>query len=254
MRITKREGAEAGGEPEAGGLGAHGPAAAKRFFLIEYADEVRRGFRWMLRAPRPDESVVKRVSRGFARWSKLRKARLGSASVVGIVVLAYVIFSAQAGTTALLQAPPRTGGPSGPGTHHAMHNITDTVGENSEKSYDEMFNETKVFKTLTIVLTWTDESSPPTQVNQPDSLGLKIVAPNGKNYTAGPATNPQNGQGKVTWSLNDTGVDVGGNNWKVTVVGGNMGDNVRPTGRPCFPGVCPVDRSNAFDLVIDYTW
>jgi len=68
------------GENEAGvearGLGLQVGAPAKRFFIIEYVDEVRRGFKWMRTAPKPDTSVVKRVREGLTKWSRLRKARL----------------------------------------------------------------------------------------------------------------------------------------------------------------------------------
>jgi len=253
IHVPKRDDAanEAGGE--AGGLGLQVGAPAKRFFIIEYVDEVRRGFKWMRTAPKPDTSVVKRVREGLMKWSRLRKARLGAVIVVVIVGLSYGLFSAQSGTTPLLAAPIIPGGPGGPGTHHNTTHINDSVGEDSEKAFDEVLEAT-TFKSFTVVLTWTDEPASALQVNQPDSLGLKLLAPDGMNYSAGPATNPVGGQGKVTWSLNETGKNMGGANWKITVVGGNMGDIVRPSGRSCFPGVCPMDRSNTFQMTIDYSW
>jgi hypothetical protein len=253
IHVPKREGE--GDEPagQSGGLGAQAPPPVKRFFLVEYVDEVRRGLKWMRSAPKPETNVFAHVQRGLQRWSRLRKARLGAVIVVVIVGLSYGLFSAQAGTTPLLAAPIVPGGPTGPGTHHNGTNISDSVGENSEKAYDEVLP-TTTFKSFTVILTWMDESTPVTQVNEPDSLGLKLVAPNGMNYSAGPATNPVGGQGKVAWALNDTGKDMGGTNWKIVVVGGTMGDVVRPTGRPCLPGVCPIDRANTFQMSIDYTW
>jgi len=252
IHVPKRD--SEGDEPAggSGGLGPQAAAPAKRFFLLEYVDEVRRGFKWMLAAPKPERNLFAHVQRGLKKWSKLRKARLGAVIVVVIVGLSYGVFSAQAGTTPLLAPPIVPGVPGGPGTHQNL-TISDSVGENSEKAYDEILNATN-FKSFTVILTWTDESTPVTQVNQPDSLGLKLVAPNGMNYSAGPATNPAGGQGKVSWALNDTGKDMGGANWKIIVVGGTMGDVVRPSGRPCLPGVCPIDRANAFQMTIDYTW
>jgi hypothetical protein len=236
---------------EGGGLAPRPAPAAKWKFLFEYFGEVKRGFAWMRAAPKAEASVFVRTRRGLMAWSRLPKARMGAVAVVVIIGLSYGLFSVQAGSTPLLAAPAGGGGGGGPGANHGAWAINDTVNQNSQKDFNATLN-TSIFKSLTVTLTWTDEPSSSLMTNTPDSLGFTLLMPDGNNATAGPAPNPQGGQGKLAWALNSTGRDLGGTEWKFTVVGGNMGDFVRPSGRNCL--ACPADSSNAFQLRVDYTW
>lgn len=233
--------------PEAGGLAPQQVPAQKKLFLLEYFDEVRRGITWLRAAPKPDENVFQRINKGFRKWARGRKARLGGAVVVFIVVAAYSLFSAQAGSTPVLGPGP---GP-GTGPNNGTVPLSGTVAESSQTTVNATLNSTTV-AAMTVTLTWMDESYGGLRTNQPDSLGFDVMAPNGKNWSAPMSANPVGGQGRVTWQLTETNVDFGGTSWSFVVRGGTMGDCTRPTGLPCFAQ--PADTSNTFSLTVAYSW
>jgi hypothetical protein len=247
-RVEGHEGAPGG---EAGGMPVQAVPTTKKFFLVEYVEEILRGFRWLRSAPKPEEGVMPRVVRGFKKWSKGRKARVGMVVVVAIMAAAGGLFSAQAANTPIYTGPGGGGGGGGSG-RNGTYTTSSTVGENSEVPLVADFNGTGVYKSLTITLTWTDEPSSALQTNQPDSLGFDVVAPNGKNWTAGTATNPVGGTGRLTWALDETGTNYGAAGWQIIVKAGTMGDYTRPSGRPC--ALCSADTSNAFTLTAEYTF
>lgn len=249
ISLPKREGDE--GASSSGGLDPQVVPQVNKFFLLEYFDEVRRGFKWMRSAPKPETGVVPRVAGGLKKWSKGRKARMGVVAVIAIMIGAAVLFSAQAANTPVNNGPGGGGGGGG-GGNAGSFTETGNVGENSEVTVTANFNGSGVYQSMTITLTWTDQAAPPLQTNQPDQLGFDVVAPNGMNWSAGNATNPVGGSGRVTWSLNDTTTNFGAEGWQMIVKGGTMGDYTRPTGRPCL--ICGTDNTNSFTITVDYTY
>jgi len=243
------EGTERREAPE--GLGSPPPAAGpKEFFLVEYVKEILRGVRWLRASPKPEQSTLKRVQKGLFRWSRGRKSRIGVVVVLGIVMMSYVIFSAQALNTQTLERP------EPPGANNATWAGTGTVSEDGQSEVaitppDAPFPGT--FAHLTIVLTWTDEpASNPTVRNAPDNLGLNITAPDGRSWELAPVSN-----GRLMWSLEATGEPLGGENWQdwsVVVLGGTMGDEEPISGRPGPCLRCQVDNSNMYNVAADYSW
>ena len=235
-----------GEAPQAGGMPVQAAPAAKKFFLFEYIDEVRKGFRWMRTSPKPDQPITKKVSTGLLQWTKLRKARVGMIVVLLIMGAAWGLFSAQAAGT-------HAQSPSGGGTHPGTggHNNTTKAGSVSEnaKTSVNVTLQSSHLASLNITLTWSDEPAGIGLTNQPDQLGLAVTAPNGKNWSVAPSASSP-----VKWSLNDTMPDYGPGDWNITVVGGTMGDVTRAGG---LPGPCPrcsSDSSNAWSMTVDYSW
>jgi len=249
ISLPNKEGDD--GSSSAGGLGPQAVPQVTKFFLIEYFDEVRRGLRWMRGAPKPEKGIVPRVAAGLQTWSKGRKARMGVVAIAAIMIGAWVVFAGQAANTDVDNGPGGGGGGGGGGSKGNYTN-TSTVGENSNITLMANFNGPGIFKSMTATLTWTDQAGSVGQTNQPDQLGFDLIAPNGKNWSAGMATNPVGGAGRVTWSLNDTAPNYGAAGWQIIVKGGTMGDYVRPTGRPCV--LCPADNTNSFTVTVDYTY
>ena len=234
--------------PEAGGLDAQVVPAEKKFFLVEYIQEMRKAFRWVRSAPKPEEGTLKKAKAGLRRWAKGKKARFGVAAVVAIMVVSWGLFSAQASSTAVYQG----GGPPGPGPSGNTGNMTiaGVVDEDSTKAVNVTLNATRL-SGFTVTLTWTDESVGANQRNQPDQLGFTVMAPSGQNWTA-----PMSTSGTVNWKLDDTSKDYGAGAWTITVQGGNMGDVQPITGRPCLPLnlVCRPDTSKGWTLKMDWAW
>ncbi len=233
------------------GLGSPAPpAAAKQFFLLEYVSEVVRGIKWLRKAPKPEEPTLRRVQRGFFRWSRGRKSRIGVFVVFGIVAVTFLLFSMQAASTPLLAGPGIPGGGGGPGENTGTMAFSGSVPENARSDTIIDIENTTSFAGLTVTLSWTDEgASNPTVRNTPDNLGLNITAPDGDSWELAPVSN-----GRLVWSLNETGEDMGGNEWKITVIGGTMGDEVPITGRPGPCLRCLSDGSNNWDITVDYSW
>jgi hypothetical protein len=209
-------------------------------------DEVRRGVKWMRDAPRPEEPIMNKVRRGLIRWSKLRKARVGVVTLVAISLLAYGLFSAQAGSTPVV--PGR--GPVGPGPTGQNHTETlqGSVAENGNASQEVTFEATRL-STLNVTLSWSDEPVGFGLQNQPDSLGLEVRAPNGKNWSKAATT-----ASPLTWSLDDPSVDYGAGAWTFTIIGGSMGDITRSGG---LPGPCPrcsSDTMASYTLRVEGAW
>lgn len=251
-----KAGAAGGKAGAAGGLGsAAPPAGAKQFFLIEYVKEIMRGLRWLRSSPKPEEPTLRRVQKGFFRWSRGRKSRIGVVVTIGFILISYILFSAQAGSTETA-TPPIGGG--GPGENNGTWAASGTVSENGQTAVTIMPSDAPMpgsFAHLTILLTWSDEpASNPTVRNTPDNLGLNVTAPNGMSWELAPVSSQ-----RVTFELeaNATGQDLGGvswADWTITVLGGTMGDEVPITGRggPCLR--CQTDNSNAFSLSADFSW
>jgi hypothetical protein len=233
-------------------LGAIGP------FFIEYYREMSRGIKWLRAAPKPEVLPRQRAKKGFVLWSKARKARIGIVATLGIIIASYGLFSVQAASTPTLPCPPEScggGGGGGGGTgNNASTWVNGTVAENSDEASTVDVEHTRLASFM-ITLTWMDEPGRTLQVNQPDSLGFNVSAPNGYSVDVGPATNPAGGTGSLSWSLpeNMTGTDLGGTQWTITVQGGAMGDPRPPSGRPC-PVLCTPDTSNAYSLKVEWTW
>lgn len=234
-----------GAGPRAGGMPAASVPTVKKFFLVEYMDEVRRGLTWMRSSPKPDQPIVAKVQGGLIRWSKLRKARVGMVVVVAMIAASYGLFAVQAGQTPVTQIVPVGPGPTGNTFNqsfggHVMENgnVTQSV-KNITVSHFAVFRAT---------LSWTDEPAGGiARTNQPDSLGLEVHAPNGLNWSkAVSTTSPQ------TWSVEDPAVDYGVGDWTFTVLGGTMGDVTRAGGFPCL--TCPADTGNDFTLKIEAAW
>lgn len=236
--------------PEAGGLPPQTVPSQKKFFLLEYLDEVRRGIAWLRAAPKPEEAVIQRVSAGFRKWAKGRKARIGGVVVVLIIFASYSLFAAQAGSTPVYQGGGPGTGPGG-GAINATVPLSGSVTESSQTTLNATLNSTRIAG-MTVTLTWTDESYGGLRTNQPDSLGFDVVAPNGKNWSAPMSANPVGQPGRVTWQLTETNLDYGGTSWSFIVKGGTMGDCTRPTGLPCFAQ--GPDTSNAFSLTVAYSY
>ncbi len=245
---------EAAAEPKPESLGSPAPpAGGKEFFLIEYYHEILRGVRWLRATPKPDEGVIKRTRKGFVRWSRGRKSRYGAIAVVGIIVVSYMLFAAQTANTPTGNFVPPGGG--GPGENQGTWTASGTVAENGKDTASVMpANATmpRSFASLRVVLTWTDEpASNPLRRNLPDNLGLNVTAPNGQSWQEGPVAN-----GRVEWTLDATGQDLGGTTWEdwtVVVLGGSMGDEQPISGpRPC--PLCASDNSNTYSLSADYSW
>jgi hypothetical protein len=233
--------------PEAGGLPPQVVPTQKRFFLIEYSDEVRKGLRWLRASPKPVEGTLTKVKAGVRAWWRGKKARFGIVAVVAIVVVSWGLFSAQASSTSVFHGT----APVGPGEtgHNWTATFTGTVQEQGTSPVNVTMNATKL-SALTVTLTWKDESVPAYQRNQPDSLGFNVTAPNGKNWTAAMATS-----GSVTWKLDDTATVYGAGPWVITVQGGTMGDIQPVSGRPCIAGfLCQPDTSNAWNLKVESAW
>ena len=222
-------------------------------FFLEYYREMRRGFKWLRAAPKPEVSPRQRAQKGFVLWSKTRKARIGVVAVLGIVVASYGVFYVQAVSTETQDPPDGGGGGGGTGNNGSTW-VNGTVAENSDEASTVDVEHTRL-ASLMITLTWTDEPGRTLQVNQPDSLGFNVSAPNGFSADVGPATNPAGGTGSLSWSLpeNITGIELGGAQWTITVQGGAMGDPRPPSGRPC-PVLCAPDTSNAYSLKVEWTW
>lgn len=233
--------------PEAGGLPQQVVPTQKKFFLIEYFEELRKGIRWLRAAPKPSEGTLVKVKGGFQKWAKGKKARLGVVAVVAIMLVSWGLFSAQASSTSVFHGT----GPARPGEtgNNATVTFSGTVQEQGTSAVNVTMNATKL-SALTVTLTWTDEGVAVYQRNQPDSLGFTVAAPNGKNWTAPMATS-----GTVTWKLDDTAANYGATNWTVTVQGGTMGDIQPISGRPCVGNlICRADTSNAWSLKVDSAW
>src|SRR5258705_13964104 len=113
---------EEGAGPEAGGMPVAAAPTAKKFFLIEYLEEVRRGIKWMRTAPKPEQNIVKKVQGGFTNWSKLRKARVGIVVTLLIIGGAYGLFTAQAASTPVVPGQGQVG--PGPTGHAANGTLT----------------------------------------------------------------------------------------------------------------------------------
>ena len=234
--------------PEAGGLEAQVVPAEKKFFLVEYIQEMRKAFRWVRSAPKPEEGTLKKAKAGLRTWAKGKKARFGVAAVVAIMVVSWGLFSAQASSTTVYQG----GGPPGPGAtgNNATVTFSGSVSEQGTTPVNVTTNATRL-SALSVTLTWSDEPVSANQRNQPDQLGFTVGAPSGQSWTA-----PMSTSGSVTWRLDDTSKDYGAFNWTVTVEGGTMGDVQPITGRPCLPLnlVCRPDTSNAWSLRVDSAW
>lgn len=244
-------GAEGGKAPEAGGMPASPVAGPKKFFMLEYLDEARKGLGWLRTSPKPEQGIVPKVTEGLRKWAKLRKARVGVIAIMAIMLTSYGLFSAQAGSTKVLQGPGAHG--PGPTGHNQSLTFSGTVAENGKSPQNMTLNVTK-FASLTMTLTWRDEGAPPLRTNQPDQLGFSVKAPDGENWTAPMASNPPGGQGQVVWKLNDTSKDYGAGAWMVTVEGGTMGDIVKTSGNPICVAGCSSDTSNAWSLSVEAAW
>ncbi len=235
-----------GAAPEAGGMPVAVAPSAKRFFLFEYLGEVRRGFAWMRTAPKPQEGILHKVRRGFIKWSKLRKARVGVVVLLVIMFSAYSLFSAQAGSMPVV--PGR--GPVGPGPTGNAANGTwvGTVSENGNATGNTSALPSRL-AALKVTLTWADEPASFGLQNQPDELGLAIQAPNGMNWTV-----PETTTSPVTWSLADVTADYGAGTWAVNVNGGTMGDITRTGGLPGPCLRCVSDNGNSFTVKFEAAW
>lgn len=237
---------EEGVAPEAGGMPVAEVRAAKKFFLLEYFDEVRRGITWMRTAPKPDQNIVKRVQGGLTKWSKLRKARVGIVVTLLIMGAAYGLFTAQAGSTPLVAGH----GPAGPGPtgNAASGNLTGHVTENGNMSGNTSELPARL-ATLKVTLSWRDEPAGAGLQNQPDQLGLDVRSPSGLNYTVAKTTSSP-----VSWSLPNATKDYGAGPWVITVVGGTMGDitHTGGIGGPCLR--CSQDTGNDFAVAWNATW
>jgi hypothetical protein len=224
------------------------PAGEKQFFLVEYAHEVVRGIKWLWQAPKPEEPTLRHVQRGLFRWSRGRKSRIGVFVVFGIIAVTFLLFSIQAANTPTQSVPP--GGGGGPGPNTGTLAFSGSVPENARADTIIDIENTTSFAGLTITLTWTDEgASNPTVRNTPDNLGLNITAPNNDSWELAPVSN-----GRLVWSLDETGTDMGGNEWKITVIGGTMGDEEPITGRGGICVRCLSDGSNAWSISVEYSW
>ena len=238
---------EEGAGPEAGGMPVAAVPAVKKFFLLEYFDEVRRGISWMRTSPKPEKNIVQKVQGGLLNWSKLRKARVGMVVVLIVMGAAYGLFSAQAGSTPLV---PHGGGGGGPGPtgNSANGTITGHVAENGNATGNtsELPTRMAAFK---VTLSWRDEPAPTFLQNQPDQLGLDVRAPNGLNWTVAKTTTSP-----VTWNLPDPGKDYGAGPWTIIVLGGDMGDITHSggIGGPC--PRCAMDTGNDFSVAYNATW
>jgi hypothetical protein len=237
---------EGGEGPQAGGMPAAVAPTTKRFFLIEYLDEVRRGITWMRTAPKPEEAMLRKVQRGLVKWSKLRKARVGMVVLVLIAAASWGVFAVQAGTTETVEP----GGPVGPGPtgNNMTQAFAGSVMENGNATHAISNLTVSRFATFRATLSWTDEAqSRPTLTNQPDQLGITVIAPNGANWTVAPTTTSP-----ATWNLADAALDYGVGTWTFEVVGGTMGDVTRAGGLPCF--TCAADSSNSYSLRVEAAW
>jgi hypothetical protein len=253
IKVPKREADEAGaGEAQPAAeesLGSAPAPAAAKFFLIEYAEEVMRGVRWLRSSPKPEQSVAYRTQRGFLKWARGRKAMQGGLTVAAVIGICFVLFGAQAEGTPLLTGPGTPGG-GGPGPNQDTLTAAGTVTENGQVPVTFTPNTTR-FASLTILLTWVDENpSNPTVINTPDNLGFDVMAPDGETtWQAAMAPN-----GRVLWTLDDVTADFGEGDWTVTVNGGTMGDEIPATRRPGPCLRCQADTSNAWDLAFEYSW
>jgi hypothetical protein len=238
-------GASEGAGSKAGGMPVAASAPAKKMFLIEYFDEVRRGAKWMRTAPKPEEGIVKKVTVGLRRWSGLRKARIGIVVVVVVIVAASGLFAAQAGSVSYAAGT----GPVPPGEtgHSANFTFNGTVLENANISTTEKIDAGSL-SAMKATLSWSDEPAGIFLTNKPDALGLKVTGPNGQSWTINTTTTSP-----VTWSLPDSARSSTAGAWNFTVLGGVMGDVVRSAGGGPCPR-CSADTSNAFALKIDAAW
>jgi hypothetical protein len=234
--------------PEAGGMPVAAAPAAKKFFLLEYFDEVRRGISWMRTAPKPEQNIVQKVKGGLTNWSKLRKARVGMVVVLLVVGAAYGLFSAQAGSTPIVPFHGQAGpGPTGNEANGTFSGRVTEMGNTSGNTSDLPTR----LASLKVVLSWRDETVGGGLQNQPDQLGLAVRAPNGLNWTVAPTqTSP------VPWNLPDPAKDYGAGPWAITVLGGTMGDVTHVGGGTtfCLPSRCTMDTGNDFSVAYNATW
>jgi hypothetical protein len=238
---------EEGAGPEAGGMPVAAVPKEKKFFLIEYFDEVRRGINWMRTAPKPEKNIVNKVQGGLSKWSKLKKARVGIVAVFLISGAAYGLFNAQAASTPLVPGHGQVG--PGPTGNAANGTFAGHVGEMANTSGNTSELPARI-AALKVVLSWRDEAPPRAWLqNQPDQLGLNVRSPNGQNWTVAPTTTSP-----VTWNLPDPAKDYGAGPWAITVNGGTMGDITHSggIGGPC--PLCGPDTGNDFSVAYNATW
>jgi hypothetical protein len=243
--LSEGIGAPSGAGPEAGGMPKQAAPTTKKFFLLEYLDEVRRGAKWMREAPKAETNIVSKTTVGLRKWSKLRKARIGMVVVVVIIVAASGLFAAQAGSVTYAAGS----GPVGPGPtgHSANFTFNGTVTENGNISTAEKVD-AGTLTAMKATLTWSDEPAGLFLTNQPDALGLKVTAPNGQSWTVNTTTTSP-----VTWTLPDGARSGTAGDWNFTVLGGTMGDVVRSAGGGPCPR-CGPDTKNAFALKVEAAW
>ena len=132
--------------------------------------------------------------------------------------------------------------------------ISDTVNENSDVTlsatleYPNMIN-------ITFTLTWKDESNIDFHENQPDTLGIKVIPPEGEAQAkeGGPQSNPPGGEGKIEikFSRSFDEERQWNGEWTIVVYAEDCGDQ-EPRFIPGPLGFRTIsDDSNAFTLTIN---
>jgi hypothetical protein len=107
---------------------------------------------------------------------------------------------------------------------------------------------------VTFVLKWTDEPDHDRlHENQPDELGIDVLAPWGVNQTQS-AKNPQGAEGSVTVTFAVSQFKLDGDNgtgdWNYTVFAKTCGEHT-----PKYVGILMwLDNGNAFSLEISYKY
>jgi MFS family permease len=110
---------------------------------------------------------------------------------------------------------------------------------------------------VTFSLSWTDEAASSIRhVNEPDEFSLEVFSPDGRDFSTSFSSNPQDGTGQVSLSVDfDPDRDPyinGTGDWTVTVISGTCGDHV--LWRPSGGFFDEPDTGNAWSLEVTYRY
>jgi len=210
-------------------------------------------------------SVVRDVRTELVKWFKSKKNQQGLAVFMGFIVVMGVMFSYQAGSIKVGAQPVSDGGGGGGGGKPVVYGsgwqeaagtaqLTGNVAEQSNIGTQKQQISDLNMAQMTFTLTWTDEPDHDRlHPNQPDELGVNVVAPWGENQSLS-GKNPMGGEGKVvvnfTIAQKKFNGDIGTGDWNYTVFAKDCGNNT-----PKYIGALQwLDNGNAFTLEISWKY